>query len=367
MSNPSTNWSSTSVPVSVNSGRNVFGRVIANIIETLRVYQRHSSLSSPALLVPPGTITAFVGTSIPGGWLLCDGSEVSRTEYPELFEYIGLRFGVGDGVSTFKLPRMTGPTAFSGDLYVYGETVDKDMTTGLCPELLSEYAPNGVAIISEQSSASYWDDWGNDIFDDFGYFYIFDPNSNSYAFPELTPINQTDGVVYTQSYSAFERNFTITHGYIAQGVFRIEIICTSDSSFTFRFGAYGDMGSDDSTENTNRTQEYTLDNTGYTLYYNRNVEIDDEIERFFTYVVPHQTELNNTKTYSEFLNNDDELSIYTSEVQHGVTVYFAKTNDIKEFVINDLQISDGYIRPGKITLNGSFPSQGFESSYIIKI
>jgi hypothetical protein len=40
--------------------------------------------------------------------LLCDGSEVSRTQFPELFALLGESEGIGDGVSTFNLPNYLG-------------------------------------------------------------------------------------------------------------------------------------------------------------------------------------------------------------------------------------------------------------------
>src|SRR5690606_17084665 len=42
----------------------------------------------------------------PVGTLLCDGSEVSRTTYEDLFDKIGTTYGVGDGSSTFNLPNL---------------------------------------------------------------------------------------------------------------------------------------------------------------------------------------------------------------------------------------------------------------------
>src|SRR5690606_25683019 len=44
------------------------------------------------------------GTTAPDDWLLCDGSAVSRSEYPRLFAVIGTAFGAGDGSTTFNLP-----------------------------------------------------------------------------------------------------------------------------------------------------------------------------------------------------------------------------------------------------------------------
>ncbi len=57
--------------------------------------------------VPVGAVLAFTGVMIPTGWLLCDGREVNRADYPVLFQVIGTTYGAGDGVSTFNLPRLT--------------------------------------------------------------------------------------------------------------------------------------------------------------------------------------------------------------------------------------------------------------------
>jgi microcystin-dependent protein len=53
-----------------------------------------------------GMMTMFGAASPPTGWLLCDGSAVSRTTYSALYGVIGTTFGVGDGSSTFNLPNM---------------------------------------------------------------------------------------------------------------------------------------------------------------------------------------------------------------------------------------------------------------------
>jgi hypothetical protein len=52
-----------------------------------------------------GVIKAFAGNGdIPSGYLLCDGSAVSRTMYPDLFAAIGTTYGSGDGSTTFNVP-----------------------------------------------------------------------------------------------------------------------------------------------------------------------------------------------------------------------------------------------------------------------
>jgi microcystin-dependent protein len=58
--------------------------------------------------IPAGAIMPYGGSSAPGGWLLCDGSAVSRTTYATLFAAIGTAYGAGDGSTTFNLPDMQG-------------------------------------------------------------------------------------------------------------------------------------------------------------------------------------------------------------------------------------------------------------------
>ena len=55
-----------------------------------------------------GTILPTVATSAPAGWLLCDGSAVSRTTYANLFTLVGTTFGAGNGSTTFNLPDLRG-------------------------------------------------------------------------------------------------------------------------------------------------------------------------------------------------------------------------------------------------------------------
>jgi len=56
----------------------------------------------------PGEIKPSVLSAAPAGWLLCDGSAVSRDTYADLFDAIGTTFGAGDGSTTFNLPDLRG-------------------------------------------------------------------------------------------------------------------------------------------------------------------------------------------------------------------------------------------------------------------
>jgi len=53
-------------------------------------------------------VAFFARSTVPAGWLVCDGSAISRTTYSTLYAAIGTAFGVGDGTTTFNLPDMKG-------------------------------------------------------------------------------------------------------------------------------------------------------------------------------------------------------------------------------------------------------------------
>tara|TARA_R100000329_G_scaffold17324_1_gene17501 strand:- start:30 stop:572 length:543 start_codon:yes stop_codon:yes gene_type:complete len=56
------------------------------------------------VLVDTGTIIPWPTSSVPTGYLDCDGAAVSRSTYADLFAVIGTTYGTGDGSSTFNVP-----------------------------------------------------------------------------------------------------------------------------------------------------------------------------------------------------------------------------------------------------------------------
>lgn len=65
--------------------------------------------------VPIGMGAPYFGGTVPTGWLLCDGAEVSRTAYADLFTAIGVTYGAGNGTTTFNLPDSRGRTLIGKD------------------------------------------------------------------------------------------------------------------------------------------------------------------------------------------------------------------------------------------------------------
>lgn len=55
-----------------------------------------------------GEIKMFAGTTIPTGWLLCDGTELEIADYPLLYNAIGDIWGVASDSDHFKLPNLIG-------------------------------------------------------------------------------------------------------------------------------------------------------------------------------------------------------------------------------------------------------------------
>jgi len=60
------------------------------------------------LQVPIASIHAFATQTVPDGYLICDGSAISRTEYAELFAAVGTVWGAGDDATTFNIPDLRG-------------------------------------------------------------------------------------------------------------------------------------------------------------------------------------------------------------------------------------------------------------------
>lgn len=129
-----------------------------------------------------GKVFAFAGNLVPAGCLLCDGREVSRSEYWELFAAIGTLYGAGDGSTTFNLPNIESRTIIGeSDTYALG-AVGGEEKHKLTIEETAEHpghlqSNNGVSdlgnntrYLAEETLGSYgsvargWYDVGNEIY-----------------------------------------------------------------------------------------------------------------------------------------------------------------------------------------------------------
>ena len=102
--------------------------LMRSIERRLSSLERRRSGSGAGLVggggIPTGTIITGAWQEAPGGWMICDGSAISRTGLTEgLFLAIGTAYGDGDGSTTFNLPDLRGRTPLgAGGGYGLGDT-----------------------------------------------------------------------------------------------------------------------------------------------------------------------------------------------------------------------------------------------------
>lgn len=94
---------STTRPASPDTGQMVYETDTGKLL----VYTG-SAWSDVFPAQPVGSLTAYAGVAAPTGWLLCDGSAVSRTSYSGLFSVLSTTYGAGNGSTTFNLPDLRG-------------------------------------------------------------------------------------------------------------------------------------------------------------------------------------------------------------------------------------------------------------------
>ena len=209
--------------------------------------------------------------------------------------------------------------------------------------------------------ASYWNDLGNDVFDDWGYFFLYDVDAGKYYFPLLSPQNLSDGIITTQSFTnVFDEGltFTISHGWRAKGIFMMNISC-NNSDFVFRFGAYGNFGSDGDENDYDMSTTYNYDGVKNTLFYHHHAE-EGEVEVLYSYFIPYKASDKLTKTHTSLYNPEDtdDNSLITKAITQGVKVYFAKQNDVKDFIITDITTGDFTNINGDIQADGDIRNDG---------
>lgn len=102
-----------------------------------------TEINTKEIFAITGSIMFFARYSPPDGWLACDGSSVSRSDYNELFNYIGTKFGSGDGSSTFHLPNLNG-------MFIRGYDNGRGLDNNRAMGSIVEYSLGNGALYVEQ-------------------------------------------------------------------------------------------------------------------------------------------------------------------------------------------------------------------------
>jgi len=110
-----------------NPQQGVQGTIVTAEFLNLISNHKHDSQdkdgSAPGLA---GEISAWPDPTPPIGALECDGAAVSRTTYAALFEVLGVKYGIGDGATTFNLPDFRGQFLRG---WAHGAVLDPDRAT----------------------------------------------------------------------------------------------------------------------------------------------------------------------------------------------------------------------------------------------
>lgn len=114
------------------------------------IYSRGGNVS------PIGMMVEFAGATAPMGWLLCDGTAVSRTTYAALFATIGETYGPGNGTSTFNLPDRRGRVGVGKsadtEFVTLGKTGGTKTHTLTTPELPEFWGSSGGSHVVPQGT-----------------------------------------------------------------------------------------------------------------------------------------------------------------------------------------------------------------------
>lgn len=76
---------------------------VTEAIEALKTLLRKEIAAAALAAVPIGTVIYYLGTEIPDGYLLTNGASVSKTDFSDLYDVIGDKFGNVDSAH-FNLP-----------------------------------------------------------------------------------------------------------------------------------------------------------------------------------------------------------------------------------------------------------------------
>ena len=245
----------------------------------------------------------------------------------------------------------------------YTLNVTKDMASTSTARAIPSHANPSSSSLTPSGTRFYWSDWGDDFFDDWGDFYIYNPATGTAQYIQFSAgfMNNGDSVVWTETMAAHNKHFRIRHGWATQGIYKIDVECT-DQSFEFVIGHYGNMGADGQMVNEDR--QYTVPWGKLNYNYNwQNTGTAPYREHFFTHFVPKLKSFNDsiTASYSSVLSNfsnylhteppifnnthGDNLAIWTSPLKLGGTFYYVKggnstTAAMYEWVANDIASVD---------------------------
>jgi microcystin-dependent protein len=109
--------------LNIGAGGLSFKATSGNGLHQIKVDNTGVTISGTVSGILVGEIRTYGGATAPAGFLVCNGSAVSRTTYAALFAAIGTGWGAGDGSTTFNVPNLAGRMLMgSGGGFTVGQT-----------------------------------------------------------------------------------------------------------------------------------------------------------------------------------------------------------------------------------------------------
>ena len=99
--------------------------------------------------IPTGTINTSVVSTVPNGFLYCNGAAVSRATYARLYAAIGTTFGVGNGTTTFNVPNFLGA-------FLRGESTQTVGGIAYAGAAVGTAQQDSVLALSTITNQGYW-------------------------------------------------------------------------------------------------------------------------------------------------------------------------------------------------------------------
>jgi hypothetical protein len=118
--------------------KNMIHNIYAGLYADLQALDADVAAVEGIADTPAGSLKPWSTNTPPSGWLVCDGSAILRDSYPDLFDAIGVSFGVADGSRFFKIPDFRGQFLRGRD---NGAGVDADAATRLPFSSGTAYGP----------------------------------------------------------------------------------------------------------------------------------------------------------------------------------------------------------------------------------
>ena len=107
--------------------------------------------------LPTGSYIQFAGSQAPEGFLVCNGGEISRTTYSNLFAVIGTTYGGGDGSTTFNLPNLT-------DRFLQGSTTSGTVKNAGLPNIAGSGVPRVKATAADSGVTLGFDNCSGSLY-----------------------------------------------------------------------------------------------------------------------------------------------------------------------------------------------------------